>query len=826
MRSVARCGVGWLTAIIAAATVCATTRGEEKISIELEDVIRMKTMQNAPVPSPDGNWIAYTVRTRTQSGVMSGDDAVKSGLTPHEVGSDIFVYDRVTGKGRNLTEEKGNSWAPSWSPDSHSLAFVSDRGGESQPRAWVWDLRSDALKKISDASVRIWGVQQIAWSSDSKKIFIPAVPGQLSGEQYFQRVIDAGTSPKQCTVRGSTALVYASPNTPKNLGNRASGNTLGIDERFRDLLMIDLTNGQSTTLVSNQRIGQFYVIAGDFRMVFSSAKGLENEGSQQIQYDLVSLDLPSGKQSVAATAVPLDYFGRFSVSPDSSLISYRTNPDSARVSDVFVVSVNGGEARNLTHFESTVSYGPMAGDWKRNFSVTPLWNRDSEHVYSVTRRQLWESSVRTGTTRRVGVIEGHSIAQVVASLSNVIRTRNGSTSAFVVARDEVTKQEGLFSIDLTSGATTKIVSRGQCYTCEAATDARYIAGAATSLIYIAEDAQHPADLWETDYSSGATSQLTHLNPRFDQYKMGNPQLVDWLDDDGHRLRGALLLPSDYVPGRHYPLIVLVYGGVLLSGTINRFGGYERGMPYFNPQLFSTRGYAFLAPDAPQDFGTPMLDLVKTVLPGINKVIDMGIADPERLGVMGHSYGGYSTLSLLVQTKRFKAAIEVDGMADLVGMYGEMDKDGTVFGTSSETGQQLLGGNPWQVRDRYIENSPIFGFDRIETPLLVIHGGDDRTVAPFLGDEIFVALRRLGKTVSYAKYQGESHVPSSYGNQLDIGRRVIDWFDRYLKDGRGADAKTRDGSRMGQLRMHRGNEASAAADASSVCLLVCDVRAVC
>lgn len=746
----------------------------------MDDLIQMKTLQNAPVNSPDGHWTTYTVKTRPQLILLGNDDAVKRGLTPHEVGSDIFVYDLVTRQEKNLTEQKGDNWAPSWSPDSRYLAFLSNRSGDEQPKVWVWDSRNNVLKRISDAPARIWGVQQIEWSADSKRIFIAAVPGQLVGEEFLQKVIDAGTASKRGTALASTVLLYASSGDPKDA--KANGNTLGIDERLRDLIEIDLGSGKKTTLVSNQRISEFYVTRDDdLRLVYSCAKEFEKSGSQQILYDLVTLNLASGKQTVAASGVPLDYFGRFSVSPDGSLFAYRSNPDSPRISDVFVVSVNGGERRNLTHFANGPSFGPLTGDWKRNFSVTPLWDRESQHVYSIGWRQLWESSVRAGTTRRVGAVEGHTIAQVVAATDNVLRPTGEGRSAVVVARDEWTKRESLYGIDLVSGANTTIVERGHCYTCEAARDARYVAGVGTALVYVAEDAQHPADLWATDIGSRETSRLTRLNPQFDSYKMGAARLVDWLDDDGHRLRGALWLPSNYVLGKRYPLVVLVYGGALLSGAVDRFGGYERGMPYFNPQLFATRGYAFFAPDAPQKLGTPMLDLAKTVLPGINKVIEMGIADPERLGIMGHSYGGYSTLALLVQTRRFKAAMEADGMADLIGEYGEMEKDGTVFGTSSETGQQLLGGSPWQVRDRYIENSPIFSFDRLDTPLLILHGGDDRAVAPFLGDEIFVALRRLGKVVTYAKYEGESHVPSAYENQLDIGNRIIEWFGRYLKE---------------------------------------------
>src|SRR5262249_42902772 len=124
-----------------------------------------------------------------------------------------------------------------------------------------------------------------------------------------------------------------------------------------------------------------------------------------------------------------------------------------------------------------------------------------------------------------------------------------------------------------------------------------------------------------------------------------------------------------------------------------------------------------------------------------------------------------------------------GMSNLVSAYGQMDLEGGAFETSvMEGGQALMGGTPWQFRQRYIDNSPFFYLDRTETPLLIVHGAEDRAVRSFLGDEMFVALRRLGKEVQYAKYQGEDHSPPywSYANQLDLSNRMIGWFDRYLK----------------------------------------------
>jgi dipeptidyl aminopeptidase/acylaminoacyl peptidase len=179
----------------------------------------------------------------------------------------------------------------------------------------------------------------------------------------------------------------------------------------------------------------------------------------------------------------------------------------------------------------------------------------------------------------------------------------------------------------------------------------------------------------------------------------------------------------------------------------------------------------------------MLDLAKSVLPGVNKTIDLGIVDPDHIGIMGHSNGGYSTVALIVQTNRFKAALEISGTADLWSLYGEMGEDGTAFGVSIlEHGQDAMGGTPWEFRERYIENSPAFYLDRVETPLLVVQGSEDTGVAPFLGDQLFIALRRLGKEVTYAKYQGEEHSPANwtYVNQVDLCERMIAWFDTHLK----------------------------------------------
>jgi dipeptidyl aminopeptidase/acylaminoacyl peptidase len=321
-----------------------------------------------------------------------------------------------------------------------------------------------------------------------------------------------------------------------------------------------------------------------------------------------------------------------------------------------------------------------------------------------------------------------------------------------LARDKQSGETGFYAINLVNGETRQLYASGSCFSCFRASVLTAVSGEGSELAFFAGDARNDVNLWLTDATFKHPRPLTRINPEFEKYSMGTARLVEWLSLDGAKLKGALLLPSNYQACKRYPLIVKVYGGQNGSLTLGVFG-LENGVT--NLQLLATRGYAVLFPDAPTRLGTPMADLAKAILPGINKVIEMGIADPERVGLIGHSFGGYSTLALLVQTGRFKAAVESSGHGDMIASFGELAEDGSTYGVAiAEGGQGRMGGTPWEFRSRYIENSPLFYLDRIETPLLMIHGGVDSAVDPFLAGEVFVGLRRLGRTVQLAKYRGE------------------------------------------------------------------------
>lgn len=405
-----------------------------------------------------------------------------------------------------------------------------------------------------------------------------------------------------------------------------------------------------------------------------------------------------------------------------------------------------------------------------------FWTGSGEHLLFGRRGEIWRAAADGSGAQLFASIPNKQLRTIEMGSGQVWSPdgQHGIVSTF----DTESKRAGLASVDLASGSVELIFEEDKRH--GGYDNAAVVTPDGKSIVFAAEDASHPAELWLARAEDGAVPrQISHVAPDLARYELGRTGLIEWRSIDGDTLRGAVIYPVGYEPGKRYPMIVKVYGGVDVSNDLFRFGFAVA--PVDNLQLFASRGYVVLYTDSRLNVGTPMFDLLKSVLPGVDKAVELGFADPDRIGIMGHSYGGYSTLSLIVQTTRFKAAMASAGMADLVAAYGTLRPDGTNYLMSwAEAGQGRMGGTIWEYRDRYIENSPIYYLDRVTTPLLIINGSED--IAPTLADQVFSSLRRLGKRVEYARYAGEEHWPGSwtFANQQDYLERTIAWFDQYLK----------------------------------------------
>lgn len=727
--------------------------------------------------SPDGRWLVYVVQDEQRMN-SNGKKVGPAGTIPsYGKGTDIWILDLQTGEARNLTNERGNNWNPKWSPDGHCLAFLSDRDGSGNARLWVWDGVKNNLRRVSEADLKQW--DPIEWDPNSSRVLVTAMPPSTSP--------DASARPVQPTAEGrdtaagnvrTTVVVYESNGIKRGIEGPSSSDPWDLNDSLRSLAWLDILTGQTTLLVRNRRIQTYRLSPNGLSVAYTVPQRFQNPPSQQILFDLVVLTIATMKERTVAKDIPLWFEGDFSWSPNSTLLTYRTGgPDQKLLHDCYIVSGAGGLPRNVTHFSEPQQSSPY-------LSKVSWWDKDGTNIYFIDDGALWKASFRQDRPRLLAQIAHHrmgwrSFPQSKTSLEAI----DEGTAVLAVAQDTEGRQEGFYKINLNDGGVTKLLERGQCYTCGNAWLPYAITPGRHGVAYVAEDAQHGYDLWLSDTAFKVPHRLTRLNPQLDKYRLGSAQLIDWLSDDGERLQGALLLPSDYREGKRYPLITAVWGGKQLSKAFDRFGFIwtKTGEKFtdFNMQLLATRGYAVLLPDSPWRDGHPMAGLAKTVLPGVNKVIEMGIADPNRLGLMGlnDKDGIDDVLALIVQTPRFRAAVDLGGAGDLMSLYQELSK--TQATSEINSLERLLGGPPWQLPERYRENSPFLYLNKVETPLLVLRGAQDGSRLKFFGDQTFVALQRLGKNVQYARYENDDHFPGGCPKRLDPSNRILAWFDRYL-----------------------------------------------
>ena len=288
------------------------------------------------------------------------------------------------------------------------------------------------------------------------------------------------------------------------------------------------------------------------------------------------------------------------------------------------------------------------------------------------------------------------------------------------------------------------------------------------------------DLWTGGAGFEAALRLSDANPQQAQYRWGSAELVDWTSNDGTRLDGILLTPEGFDPSRQYPLMVYFYER--MSDGLHDYRAPTPGGSSIAFSFYASRGYVVFVPDIPYEVGYPGESALDAVVPGVLELLGRGFVDPARIGVQGHSWGGYQIAYMLTKTNLFAAAEAGAPVSNMTSAYGGIRwQTGMSRMFQYERTQSRIGGTLWDERDRYIHNSPLFFADKVRTPLLMMHNDEDGAVPWYQGIELFVALRRLQKPVFLLNYNGEAHGLRRRANQEDWAVRMQQFFDHYLRD---------------------------------------------
>ena len=301
-------------------------------------------------------------------------------------------------------------------------------------------------------------------------------------------------------------------------------------------------------------------------------------------------------------------------------------------------------------------------------------------------------------------------------------------------------------------------------------------------VYSRETHNQPPDLHVAGPSLKDGRKLTSLDAQVAKYDWSaGRMLVDYKPDEktlkADRLQGALYLPANYEKGKSYPTIVYIYER--LSQSLNQFTAPSANG--FNKSVYTSNGYAVLMPDITYKLNDPGRSAVWCVLPALRAAVATGVVDPARVGIQGHSWGGYQTAFLVTQTNAFAAAVAGAPLTNMVSMYSLIYKNsGGANQAIFESSQGRFLGGYWDNWEAYYRNSPVFFARSVKTPLMLLHNDKDGAVDFTQGVEYFNTLRRLNKPVWMLEYVGENHGLRKPANMQDYTVRMREFFDHYLK----------------------------------------------
>ena len=300
-----------------------------------------------------------------------------------------------------------------------------------------------------------------------------------------------------------------------------------------------------------------------------------------------------------------------------------------------------------------------------------------------------------------------------------------------------------------------------------------------NIVFTKESFTQFPDLIYSDLNFKNEVVISNANPQQKEYNWGTAELIHWTSLDSIKLTGMLIKPENFDPSKKYPMLVNFYERS--SDNLFRHIAPSPGRSTINYSFYASRGYVIFNPDVVYKVGYPGESAYNCVIPGVTSLIEKGFIDKDNIGVQGHSWGGYQIAHLVTKTNIFKAAESGAPVVNMISAYGGIRWwSGLSRQFQYEHTQSRIGGTPWEYPERYIENSPIFNIDKINTPLLIMHNDADGHVPWYQGIEFFVALRRLGKPSWLLNYNEEPHWPLKMQNRKDFNIRMAQFFDYYLK----------------------------------------------
>jgi dipeptidyl aminopeptidase/acylaminoacyl peptidase len=698
----------------------------------------------------DGRRVAVAVRTLEDNATTDhrryGDPSY---VPPNLV--NVVIYDTRAGTSERVFKQLMTVRQATWSRDGSRLALLTtaeDAQRHPVTTAWIWDAGRRTLSEVPRKQP-IAANSGLHWLPDGSQLVVavrdPA--DDRAAEATFKTLVDG------------PIVVHSSKDA------FLEWDALRRVERSRALVTLDPRTGETRPLLPKTKLTD-YQLARDGTFVT-----FREDVTEKTDYDVISgtrnhLKLVRGGEVRSLVDAKTLNTTNPRWSDDGTLFAF------ADKGEVFVQRVDDDKPRSITpkpekpvdaaKTAAAAESGEKTAKEEEPESFAPgAISRDNTRIVLTSRKGWYVASLATGARERVFTLdEKNEDANPRASVLGW--TPDGQ--ALLVNYSERSRWErGVMRLDLQTRQLSPLVRDANLYQ-----NIRYSHDGST-VVYSMSDGDRPAELFVADASFGNRRKLTDLNPWIATKALPRSELVSYRDADGKVLYGVLRYPLNYQKGQKYPTVFEIYETFFDNGFNGRAA------------FLANHGYAVFHPSVNLVVGRPGESWAKGVTAAANKLIDLGIADPDRLGVHGTSYGGYATVLLLTETDRFKAAINISGKVNMVSFYTDSPRLGVRNTHAPEKSQDRIGGTLWEYPERYLDHSAIMRADRIKTPLLNITGDQDPNVPASQSREIYYALRRLGRDVEWVRYVDGGHrPPNSVRESIDFENRILAWYDKYLK----------------------------------------------
>ena len=492
------------------------------------------------------------------------------------------------------------------------------------------------------------------------------------------------------------------------------------------------------------------------------------EARTRSDYYTVSLDNGERKQIAKA-----DY-GRFRLSPQGKYAYWYGETDSCW----YTIALAEGKLYRLTTPESFPAW-----DEENDVPNHPYahgaagWTANDQSLLIYDRYDIWKFDPTAATSPINLTVNGRKekLSYRLEQLDKEARFIDLGKPQLLKGFNETTKGYGFYNARLSAPAAPKTLLAGN-YMLRSINKAKNT----DDVIYTMETFQQYPDIHYSTLAFKKSVQLTHGDKQQEGFIWGTAELVSWISLDGRPLEGVIYKPANFDPNKKYPMMVNFYERN--SETLYNYRMPEPHRSTIDYHLYNSNEYIIFNPDIRYVDGYPGESCYNCLMPGITMMIAKGYIDEKGIGAQGHSWGGYQVAYLATRTNLFSAIESGAPVVNMFSAYGGIRwGSGMARSFQYEHTQSRLGATPWSSPLRYLENSPLFTMDKVQTPILIMHNDADGHVPWYQGIEYFVAMKRLGKPCWLLNYTGEPHWPMHMANRIDFQRRMFQFFNHYLKN---------------------------------------------